>query len=186
MESKKEKSTVNTADKFDIRNQQMKLLNMICATLIHEPRYYSTADTAKTVLTTLVNEVAAKDPEFIFKLALYVRDDLNIRSTANYLVALAANNKQCHPFFKKYFSFVVRLPSDMLEIVTLYMLLPDRYLSNSHSIPTSLRKAVAKKFPEFDVYQLAKYNKEKAQKRKNKRSKEKGMWMIYYYFIILD
>eukprot|EP01115_Flamella_aegyptia_P007180 TRINITY_DN29901_c0_g1_i1.p1 TRINITY_DN29901_c0_g1~~TRINITY_DN29901_c0_g1_i1.p1 ORF type:complete len:658 (+),score=296.62 TRINITY_DN29901_c0_g1_i1:99-2072(+) len=157
----------------EIRDSQMKLLNMICATLIHEPRYYSSADQGKTSITAMVNTVARNDPEFIFKLALYVRDDLNIRSTANYLLALAANNKNCHPFFKKYFTAIIRLPSDMLEVVTLYMALEERYLQGN-SIPSVLRKAVTKKFPEFDVYQLAKYNKERSQKRKNKKSKENG------------
>jgi len=168
-----QKSNVNAADKFDIRNQQMKLLNMICATLIHEPRYYATADVTKGVLTAMVNGVAKVDPEFILKLALYVRDDLNIRSTSNFLLALTANNKNCHPFLKKYFNAVIRLPSDMLEVVTLYSLLPDKYLSGN-SLPNPLRKAITKKFPDFDVYQLAKYNKERAQKRKNKKKKEKG------------
>ena len=59
----------------------------------------------------------------------------------------------------------------MLDVVSLYMTLPDRTLK-ADSIPTVLRKAVTKKFPEFDVYQLAKYNKERAQKRKAKKEKE--------------
>jgi len=167
------KSNVNTSDKFDISDLELKLLNMVCATLIHEPSYYSTADENKTVLTALVNQVASYDAEFIFKLAFYVRDDLNIRSTANFLLSLAANNKSCHPHFRKYFSAIIRLPSDLLEVVTLFMQNPDKYLSNKNSIPTPLRKAASVKFPEFDAYQLAKYNKENAQKKRVKKAKEK-------------
>jgi telomerase protein component 1 len=59
----------------------------------------------------------------------------------------------------------------MLDVVSLFQVLPDKYLKPD-SIPTVLRKAVTKKFPEFDVYQLAKYNKERAQKRKSKKQKE--------------
>lgn len=142
--------------------------------MIHEARYYSSADETKTVVTAMVNRVAQNDPEFIFKLALYVRDDLNIRSTANFLLALAANNKNCHPFFSKYFGHTIRLPSDMLEVTTLFSLLPDKYLSNN-AIPSALRKAIAKKFGNFDVYQLAKYNKEKAQKRKKKQKEKENV-----------
>jgi len=167
-----EKSSVYSEDKFLIQNLQLKLLNMICATLIHEPRYYASAEDTKSVLTALVNQVGNHDPEFIFKLALYVRDDLNIRSTANFLLALAANNKNCHPFFKKYFDATIRLPSDMLEVVTLYMNLEQRYLQGN-SVPTVLRKVCGQRFGEFDVYQLAKYNKEKAQKKKTKKQNDK-------------
>jgi len=166
------KSEVNTSDKLEIRDQRMKLLNMVCATLIHEGRYYSSADKTKTVLTTLVNQMAKVDPEFVLKIALYVRDDLNIRSTSNFLVALAANNKACQPFFKKYFTTIMRLPSDMLEVVSLYLALPERYLAST-AIPSSLRKAIEKKFPDFDAYQLAKYNKERSQKRKLQKNKTK-------------
>ena len=95
-----EKTHETSLASHEIRDAELKLLNMVCACLIHEPTYYSTADAAKNAITAMVNRVAANDPEFIFKLALYVRDDLNIRSTANYLLALAANNKNCHPYFK--------------------------------------------------------------------------------------
>ena len=60
-------TTVSEANN-NIRDSQMKLLNMICATLIHEPRYYSSADEGKVSITALVNEVAKSDPEFIFKI----------------------------------------------------------------------------------------------------------------------
>jgi telomerase protein component 1 len=95
-----EKTTTTSLAIHEIRDAQLKLLNMVCACLIHEPTYYSSADASKNAITAMVNRVASTDPEFIFKLALYVRDDLNIRSTANYLIALAANNKNCHPHFK--------------------------------------------------------------------------------------
>jgi len=167
------KSEANIQDKIDIKNNKMKLLNLICATMIHEPRYYSSVDQTKEVITQMVNTVAEQDPEFIFKLALYVRDDLNIRSTANYLLVLAANNKKCHPFFKKYFSAIIRLPTDMLEVVSMFLELPDKYLQGK-GLPTPLRKAVEMKFPSFDVYQLAKYNKERSLKRKAKKALSKA------------
>jgi len=162
------KTTISSEASYEIRNLRLKLVNLICSTLIHEPRYYSSSDEGKTAITALVNQVAKSEPEFIFKLALYLRDDLNIRSTSNFILSLAANNKSCHSYFHKYFGIIIRLPSDMLEVVTLYMSLPERYLTGN-SIPTVLRKEIKKKFSSFDIYQLAKYNKERSQKRKSKK-----------------
>lgn len=59
----------------------------------------------------------------------------------------------------------------MLEVVTLFTILPDKYLANN-AIPSALRKAISAKFGSFDVYQLAKYNKERAQKRKKKQKEQ--------------
>lgn len=159
---------------LDIKNVQLKLLNMICSTMITEPRYYMSADVRASQLAELVATVASYgDPEFVLKLALYVREDLNIRSTANYLLALAANTVPCHAFFKKYFGNIIKLPSDLLEVVGFYSLLPNCYLADN-SLPGCLRKAIIKRFAEFDNYQLAKYNKERAIKRKAKKAKDHG------------
>lgn len=83
------------------------------------------------------------------KLALYSRDELNIRSTSNMLVSLASNIKNCQTFIRKYFASIVRLPSDWLDIAATYLSLPDRYLKGEVSLPTALRKAMVEKFPKF-------------------------------------
>jgi len=119
----------------------------------------------------MVKKIAFYDPEFVLKLAIYVRLDLNIRSTANFLLAVASNIKECQPYFKKYFSGTIRLPSDWLDVAATYHVLPDRSLKGN-SLPTSLRKAMVSKFPDFDAYQLGKYNKERSIKRKIKKMKE--------------
>ena len=45
------------------------------------------------------------------------------------------------------------------------------------SLPAVLRKAMVAKFPDFDEYQLAKYNKEK--KKPKKLEKPKVSWMPF-------
>lgn len=159
---------------LDIKDVKLKLINKCAALMIHEPRYYA-PEPSKTQadLNQLLKEVAAQDPEFVWKVILYLRDDLNIRSTANWMMAVAANLKPCHPFFERYFSSCVRLPSDLLEVVSLYLELPDRYLPD-RSLPAALRTAIQHKFLEFDAHQLAKYNKENSQKKKAKLAKLKA------------
>ncbi len=137
----------------DLKDLKAQLINLISASMIAEPRFDNEADCTARLIVDLVEQIAQVDPEFILKLAVYVRNDLNIRSTANFLLALAANCKPCTPFLKKYFRHVIVLPSDWLDVAALYQMLPGRSVSG-RALPTALRKAMIHKFPEFDTYQL--------------------------------
>jgi len=154
----------------ELRELKESLLNIVAAALIQQPKA-SVTDPTMMKITVLVKKIAFYDPEFVLKLAMYVRLDLNIRSTANYLLSLASNIKECQPYFKKYFINTIRLPSDWLDVAATYHLLPDRELKGN-SLPTCLRKAMVEKFLDFDAYQLGKYNKERTIKRKLKKIRE--------------
>lgn len=92
------------------------------AALIKEPRFAG-KDSISNRVSDLVVRVAFFDPEFVLKIAVYVRDELNIRSTACMILALAASLKPCQPYLKKYFGTAVRLPSDWLDVAATYMVL---------------------------------------------------------------
>ncbi|GLD64145.1 telomerase protein component 1 isoform X1, partial [Lates japonicus] len=100
-------------------------------------------------------------------LAVYTRQELNIRITANFLLALAANQPSTKSHVRRYFCAAVQLPSDWLEVVRLYS------TCFSHSLPMCLKKAMADKFKQFSEYQLAKYNTRK-HRCKHSRNKPKG------------
>lgn len=57
---------------------------------------------------------------FPIQVAVYTRQQLNIRITANFLLALAANQPSTKPHFRRYFCAAVQLPSDWLEVVRIY------------------------------------------------------------------
>jgi len=54
------------------------------------------------------------------QLALYTRCELNIRTTANLLLAYAADRQECRPFLQQYFCATVRLPSDWVDVAEQY------------------------------------------------------------------
>lgn len=83
--------------KSDLNALKTQLLNLVCASMIAEPTF-GPEDQVSSYIRELVLQIAQRDPEFILKLSLYVRDDLNIRSTANFLCALAADTPQCQVF----------------------------------------------------------------------------------------
>lgn len=54
-------------------------------------------------------------------MALYTRRELNIRTTANFLLTFAAWSQDCRPYLARYYKSSVILPSDWIEIAELYV-----------------------------------------------------------------
>lgn len=158
----------------DVARLKVTLLNAVAASLIASPDFHNSRDPTLLMLNTLGEKLSCHDPEFVLKLAIYTRLNLNIRTTANFLLALAAKLPSCRPYLKKYFCATIRLPSDWIEVAEIYQALHDTTIKFG-AIPTALRKVMGTKFTEFDAYQLAKYNKDGSKKKKpNKDKEEKG------------
>ncbi|XP_056246593.1 telomerase protein component 1 isoform X2 [Seriola aureovittata] len=156
----------------ELKDKKYLLLNVVCCSLVNK----STApgqkewDSENSVWTRIINlakDISVHDPQFLLKLAVYTRQELNIRITANFLLAVAANQPCTKPHVRRYFCAAVQLPSDWLEVVRIYS------TCFSHSLPMCLKKAMADKFKQFSEYQLAKYNTRK-QRCKHNRNRSKG------------
>eukprot|EP00049_Salpingoeca_infusionum_P007618 m.123911 g.123911 ORF g.123911 m.123911 type:complete len:2859 (-) comp13763_c1_seq1:490-9066(-) len=146
----------------DVAALKEQLVNAVSASLIGGPDFYDRQDPTRSAIKTLADAIMASDPEFVLKLALYTRQHLNIRATANFLLAVAANHPSARSFLRLYLGDAVRLPSDWMELAQLSVSLYDGHISFG-GLPAALRKAMAHKFADFDEYQLAKYNKPKKQ-----------------------
>lgn len=136
---------------------------------------------------------------FTVQVAVYTRQQLNIRITANFLLALAANQPSTKPHVRRYFCAAVQLPSDWLEVVRIYSTVSFKWwkldgVSSvwsvqpqqcssvsqcfSRSLPMCLKKAMADKFKQFSEYQLAKYNtrKHRCKHNRNRRKNKVQKW----------
>ena len=156
---------------LDITAMKRNFIHTISASLLSAPNFRDRKNETFKVLADRGSSLARYDAEFILKVALYTRCNLNIRTTANFLLALSANVHSCRPHIRKYFSASIRLPSDWIEVAEIYQSFHDKSL-NFGSLPTALRKSMCEKFPQFDAYQLAKYNKEKSKLKKKKRERD--------------
>ena len=78
-----EKDTLEDWKHFDVANLEVKLVNVVSATLITQPRYYSTVDETKLRINATVGKLAKVNPEFVLKVIYYLRNRMNIRSTSN-------------------------------------------------------------------------------------------------------
>uniref|UniRef100_A0A3Q3B4J1 TROVE domain-containing protein n=1 Tax=Kryptolebias marmoratus TaxID=37003 RepID=A0A3Q3B4J1_KRYMA len=112
---------------------------------------------------------------FLIQVAVYTRQELNIRITANFLLALAASLPPAKPHVRRYFCAAVQLPSDWLEVVRIYSSLG---FLNPGLLPfLSPAKAMADKFKDFSEYQLAKYNTRKHRCKHRRRTPKANVWM---------
>ncbi|XP_068460550.1 telomerase protein component 1 [Clinocottus analis] len=153
-----------------LKDKKYLLLNLVCCSLVNKntPPGQTGWDSEKSVWTkikTLAKDISVSDPQFLLKVAVYTRQELNIRITANFLLALAANQPSTKPHFRRYFCAAVQLPSDWLEVIRIYS------TCFSHSLPMCLKKAMVDKFKQFNEYQLAKYN---TRKHRCKHNRNKG------------
>ncbi|XP_059419370.1 telomerase protein component 1 isoform X2 [Carassius carassius] len=155
----------------ELRDQKNNLLNMVCSSLVNKSCTPGEKDWDKktsvwAIIKVLATEITTEDPEFLLKVAVYTRQELNIRITANFLLALAAHLPGSKPHFRRYFCAAVQLPSDWLEITRIYS------MCFSKSLPSCLKKALVDKFKQFTEYQLAKYNTRKHRCKHNKKRKK--------------
>ncbi|XP_070774707.1 telomerase protein component 1 [Enoplosus armatus] len=144
----------------ELNDKKYLLLNAVCCSLVNKytapgQKDWDTEDSIWTRIMNMAKDISVKDPQFLLKVAVYTRQELNIRITANFLLALAANQPSTKPHVRRYFCAAVQLPSDWLEVVRIYS------TCFSRSLPMCLKKAMADKFKQFSEYQLAKYNTRK-------------------------
>ncbi|XP_036421241.1 telomerase protein component 1 isoform X2 [Colossoma macropomum] len=180
-----EKQTVDLGEEFAVvdtrvdrkaellKEKKNLLLNVVCCSLVNKSRApdqndWNDKESVWTQLKSIGTEITLADPEFILKVAVYTRQELNIRITANFLLALAAHLPESKPHLRRYFCAAVQLPSDWLEVTRIYS------TCFSSSLPSCLKKALVDKFKQFSEYQLAKYNtrKHRCKHRKKKREVE--------------
>ncbi|CAG5115663.1 unnamed protein product, partial [Candidula unifasciata] len=155
----------------NVTGLKQALLNCISASLLAQPKFTDRRDETRKAIKYHALSVINEDPEFILKVALYARKELNIRTTSNFLLALAAWDYSCRIFLKKYFSAAIALPSDWIEVAEIFQTLEDNNLKLG-SLSAALRKSMIAKFPEFDKYQLAKYNKDKSGRKRKRKTKK--------------
>ncbi|XP_031721049.1 telomerase protein component 1 [Anarrhichthys ocellatus] len=151
----------------ELKDKKYLLLNVVCCSLVNKSiapgqKDWDSEKSVWTKIIDLAKDISACDPQFLLKVAVYTRQELNIRITANFLLALAANQPATKPHVRRYFCAAVQLPSDWLEVVRIYS------TCFSHSLPMCLKKAMADKFKQFDEYQLAKYNTRKHRCKHNR------------------
>ena len=120
--------TVNKAggEAFEIRDPSLRLLTMIGSSFWNEPQYYGTAPDAEridglgdeaTLIVTTAREIAAsQNPRDLLALALWARSEMNVRTTPQVLLAIAAAEPNTKPFVRSYTPRVVQRADEIRQV----------------------------------------------------------------------
>jgi hypothetical protein len=143
---------------FKIASDKTALVLSVVTSFFGESKFHGSTDTD---IVDKARAIIKKDPKFVSNLALFAREQLNLRSVSHVLAAELAHINEGKPFARLTVSGVCKRPDDMTEILAYYI------GKHGKPIPNALKKGLADAFGRFDEYQLAKYNRDNTVKLKD-------------------
>ncbi len=130
-----------------------ELVSSVLTTFLQDGYYEKENETVERILGL----VEKCDPIFVAKLALYARNQGNLRSVTHLLAASLAirlsGMKESSEFYRK---IAVR-PDDMSEIVAAYAFLYDMKLTEIKAIPNGIKRGFRARLESLDPYLIDKY-----------------------------
>lgn len=130
-----------------------ELVSTVMTTFLQNSYYESESEIVKRI-TDLVDRV---DPLFAAKLAIYARNEGNLRSVTHLVSALLAKYVGGTDWGKRFYNRIVVRPDDMSEIVSAYASLNGMGLNEIQKIPNSIKKGFKEALERLDAYQIDKY-----------------------------
>ena len=155
--SKKESvrpTEVNYMCELAFKMADKELLVSTVMTTFLQNSYYEREDEIVKRITDLVDKV---DPLFVAKLAIYARNEGNLRSVTHLVSALLAKYVSGTDWGKRFYNRIVVRPDDMSEIMSAYAILNGMGLNDLKKIPNSIKKGFKEALERLDAYQIDKY-----------------------------
>ena len=141
-------------------NPIKELTIRISSYLVGEPKFYGDSKTEYNEMLALIKEVAKKDPEYILKLAVYARKELNLRSAPIMLLGEASIIDDCKPFVKSYTNHIIIRADELTEVMA-YLISRIGDIGDKRdkgSMPYCLKVGLRKTFSKFTEYHFSKYD----------------------------
>ncbi|MCB1187078.1 TROVE domain-containing protein [bacterium] len=146
---------------------QRELLDIALTSKLQRQFYREPDETMRRV-RRLVKEAG---PEFAARCALYTRHRMGLRSISHLLAAEVSRRASGEQWLSDFYRLVARRPDDMREIIACIMGGPEfgegvarksgkGRKRNGHALPNSLKRGFARRFEQFDEYQLGAYRGE--------------------------
>ena len=137
---------------FKLADKEL-LVSTVMTTFLQNSYYEKEGEIVKRI-TDLVDKV---DPLFAAKLAIYARNEGNLRSVTHLVSALLAKYVGGTDWGKRFYNRIVVRPDDMSEIVSAYANLNGMGLNDLKKIPNSIKKGFKEALERLDAYQIDKY-----------------------------
>ena len=155
--SKKESvkpTEVNYMGEMSFKLADKELLVSTVMTTFLQNSYYEKESEIVNRITELVDKV---DPLFAAKLAIYARNEGNLRSVTHLVSALLAKYISGTDWGKRFYNKIVVRPDDMSEIVSAYASINGMGLNDLKNIPNAIKKGFKEALERLDAYQIDKY-----------------------------
>lgn len=151
-------ATVNKAGgaSFKVRDPRFALYTMVAANLI-EDQFYQSRNKNIEALRQQISEVPH---DFVAKLAVYARENMNLRTVPLVLMVELARIHNGDNLVGRGTSRVIQRADELSEILAYYKMANG--LPKVSKVSKQLAKGIADAFHKFDAYQFAKYQKKGA------------------------
>jgi len=136
-------------EKAYTRTPKLELINAVLTSFI-DNTYYEKAEKRLVRIGELVEQVAKKDPAFVAKLAVFARDEFNMRSSSHVLIGELSRVHRGDNLVGKALQRIAIRPDDLMETLA--------YVDKP--IPSQIKRGAARALSAYDEYQLAKYRGE--------------------------
>ncbi|WEK69540.1 MAG: TROVE domain-containing protein [Candidatus Chryseobacterium colombiense] len=111
-------------------------------------------------LARIQSLILKNDPEFVAKLAIYVRKDMYLRSIPLVLTIKLAKQASGTDLVSRTVDGVIQRADEITELLAYYQLANERTdLKKLNKLSKQIQKGLVKSFNKFDEYQFAKYNR---------------------------
>jgi 60 kDa SS-A/Ro ribonucleoprotein len=165
MMGKKENKTVNHAGaEAFVLTPQLELYTAVATAALSDQFYEKATDK----LERLRKLMAGNDAAFVAKLAVYVREQMYLRSVPMVLAVELAKVHSGDNLVSKLTNRVVQRADEIAEVLAYYALANQRIeVKQLNKLSKQLQKGLGDAFNKFDEYQFAKYNRDAAVKLKD-------------------
>ncbi|MBN8823650.1 MULTISPECIES: TROVE domain-containing protein [unclassified Spirosoma] len=140
---------------------QLSLYSAVVTTMLNDSHYESEDQR----LVRIQELVAQVDPVFVAKLAVYVREQMYLRSAPVVLLGELAKVHHGDGLVGKAVARTVQRPDEITELLSYYQLANGRTGAKKlNRLSKQMQKGLSTAFNKFDEYQFAKYNRDTAVK----------------------
>ena len=145
-------------------NPEMELYTAVVTTGLNDVTYEKNTDR----LARIQKLIAQCNPEFTAKLAIYVRNQMYMRSIPMVLTVELAKHTYGNSIVKNTVQGVVKRADEITELLAYYQMANKRTETKKlNRLSKQIQKGLAETFNNFDEYQFAKYNRNGAVKLKD-------------------
>ena len=130
-----------------------ELVSTVMTTFLHNEYYEKESDKVSRI-QSLLKKV---DPLFAAKLAIYARNEGNLRSVTHLVSAEIAKYIGGSEWAKRFYNKIVVRPDDMSEIVSAYAQINGMKQNDIKKIPNAIKRGFKTALERLDAYQLDKY-----------------------------